>query len=397
MTGLPFQPPIAQMLAKPVGDEVPAPDSVAGGLRYDPKWDGFRILVFRDTDEQGRDRVVLQGRFDGSARSRSAKDLAYAFPEILPPLAQALPEGTVLDGELIIVRNGRLRFEELGMRLRPRSEEGGWKIRELSEQHPASFVAFDALAIAGEDLRGRPDAERRRRLEDLLASAAGPVHCSPTTTDAQRARAWFTVFEGAGLDGVIARPMDAPYAAGKRLLLKVKHRRTADVVIAGWRPYKQPGSAGQPVVGSLLLGLYDEAGGLHHVGVASSFTAARREQLLEELAPVGMQTLEGHPWAHWAQAGTADPSPGSGRRMPGAPSRWSGGKDLSWIPLRPELVAEVGYDHMQGERFRHVAKFLRWREDRTPASCTYSQLDRPVRFDLDEVLQGAQHAPEPGS
>ena len=342
--------------------------------------------------------MVLQGRY--STRSRSAKDLAYAFPEVVSAVAQLVPPGSVVDGELVIARNGRLHFDDLGMRLRPRSEEGGWKIKELSQDSPASVVAFDLLAVGGHDVRGLADRERRSALEDLLDGVPAPIHLSPTTTDQDTARDWFHLFEGAGLDGVIARPLASTYLEGKRTLLKVKHKRSADVVVAGWRPHKNPGPAGQPVVGSLLLGLYDDDGHLHHVGVASSFTAKRRIELLQEIAPVTLDHLADHPWAEWARqehpgSGTAPPSqarsPAAGsaaQRMPGAPSRWSGGKDLSWIPLRPELVAEVGYDHMQGNRFRHVAHFQRWRPDRSSDTCTYDQLDRPVRFDLDDVLNG---------
>lgn len=392
---LPFPPPIPQMLAKSVGEGVPAPDSVPGGLRYDPKWDGFRVLIFHDTTDEGSS-VVLQGRY--STRSRSAKDLAYAFPEVVSAVTQLVPPGSVVDGELVIARNGRLHFDDLGMRLRPRSEEGGWKIRELSQDFPASVVAFDLLAVGGQDFRGLADRERRSALEGLLDGVPAPIHLSPTTTDQDTAREWFHLFEGAGLDGVIARSLASAYMEGKRTLLKVKHKRSADVVVAGWRPHKNPGPDGQPVVGSLLLGLYDNDGQLHHVGVASSFTAERRIGLLQEIAPVALDDPSDHPWAEWArqeQLGSASPSPTrppaagpAAQRMPGAPSRWSGGKDLSWIPLRPDLVAEVGYDHMQGNRFRHVAHFQRWRPDRSSDTCAYAQLDRPVRFDLDDVLSG---------
>ena len=368
MSAIPFAPGVAPMLAKPAGNQVPAPQLRQGGFLYEPKWDGFRAIIFRDTDS-----VVIQ--------PRRADDLGYAFPEVVAQAMSQLPPGTVVDGELVSAHDGRLWFEELGMRLRPRSEAGGWKIAELAQQYPASFVAFDLLAVAGADLRGEPNRARRAALESLASGWQPPIHLSPATLDPEVARHWFEVFEGAGLDGVIARPLDAPYEPGKRTLLKVKHARTADVVVAGWRPYKTSGTDGAAVVGSLLLGLYDDAGRLHHVGVASSFTAPRRAELVAELAPFADPDPADHPWRDWMRM-SATPS----QRVPGAPSRWSGGKDLSWTPLRAELVAEVGYDHMEGDRFRHVASFKRWRPDRAPASCTYEQLERPVRFDLAEVL-----------
>lgn len=267
MATLPFDPPVAPMLAKPAGSEVPAPGTVDGGLLYEPKWDGFRALLFR-----GPDSVVIQ--------PRRAGDLAYAFPEVVQAAVELLPPGTVVDGELVSAHDGRLWFEELGLRLRPRSEAGGWKIAELAEQYPASYVAFDVLADRGEDLREQPNQRRRQALEALTTDWQGPFYRSPATTDPDLAREWFRDFEGAGLDGVIARPNRASYMPGKRTLLKVKHARTADVVVAGWRPHKQPGPDGQPVVGSLLLGLYDGAGSLHHVGVAASFAAKRRAALV---------------------------------------------------------------------------------------------------------------------
>lgn len=343
MTALPFAPPIPPMLAKPSTGPFPI-----GDVTYEPKWDGFRALLFRDTDS-----VVIQ--------PRRADDLAYAFPEVVAAALAQLPPGTVLDGELVSAHDGRLWFEELGLRLRPRSEAGNWKITQLSEQYPASFVAFDALAVRGRDLRGESNSARRQALERVPLTA--PYYRSPTTADPTVAQLWFTQFEGAGLDGIIVRPNAAPYQPGKRVLLKIKHARTADVVVVGWRPYKNPGPDGQPIVGSLLLGLYDDAGSLHHVGVASAFSAARRAALVEELGPAAQQ-----------------------QQAPGAPSRWTGGKDLSWWALQTPRVAEVGYDHLEGHRFRHVASFKRWRPDRDPASCTYGQLERPVGFDLSQVL-----------
>ncbi|MEZ5116986.1 MAG: ATP-dependent DNA ligase [Candidatus Nanopelagicales bacterium] len=365
---LPVLPPVSPMLAKPTGARVPAPDSVAGGLAYEPKWDGFRCVLFRDGDD-----VVVQGR--------SGDDLAYAFPEMVDAARRLLPERVVLDGELVVVVDDRLSFESLTKRIRPRKEAGGWKIAELAEQWPTSYVAFDLLADDDTDLRERAYADRRDRLEQLLHTVPAPFHLTPVTRDPDEARRWFEVFEGAGLDGVIAKPLADPYREGVRALLKVKHARTADVVVAGWRAHKQPGPDGQPVVGSLLLGLYDDAGRLHHVGVASSFTAARRADLVDELAAYALDDLSEHPWSEWADA----QAHASGR-MPGAVSRWTGGKDLSWTPLRPDLVAEVGYDHLEGDRFRHVAQWKRWRPDRDPLSCTYDQLERPVRFDLASIL-----------
>lgn len=352
------------MLAKPAGEVFPT----SKNMLYQPKWDGFRIIVFSSGDE-----VVLQ--------PRRADDLAYAFPEVVAAVRDQIPSGTVLDGELVSAHDGQLWFEELGMRLRPRSEEGGWKIAELAEEYPASLVAFDLLAVRGRDLREQPDAQRQAALTELAQGWTAPVYRSPLTRDRDLAQRWFEQFEGAGLDGVIARPGDQEYLPGKRALLKVKHKRTADVVVAGWREHKNPGPDGEPVVGSLLLGLYDESGRLHQVGVASSFTAKRRRELVNEISSHAQAPSQAHPWTGESA------SDHELTRVPGAVSRWTGNKDLSWHPLRPELVAEVGYDHMQGDRFRHVASFKRWRPDRDASSCTYEQLDRPVRFDLDEVLR----------
>lgn len=354
-------PPVAPMLAKPLGSSVP----VDGDWMFEPKWDGFRCLIFRAADQ-----VYVQ--------SRSGEDLAYAFPEVVAAALQGLPEYIVMDGELVIADQGRLWFELLGQRIRPRSEAGGWKITELSEQHPASYVAFDLLALGSDDLRGLPQSQRRDRLESVPLHA--PFHVTPMTRDPVVAGQWFDMFEGAGLDGVIAKPPDLPYQPGKRALAKVKHARSADVVVAGWRAHKSSGADGQPVVGSLLLGLFDDSGVLHNVGAAASFSVARRAELAAELAPLAVADDEPHPW-RWGESDAAG-------RVPGAPSRWTGSKDLSFHLLRPSLVAEVGYDHMEGTRFRHVAKLLRFRPDRQPSSCTFDQLEQPPGFDLHQVVPG---------
>jgi ATP-dependent DNA ligase len=346
------------MLAKAVGDTVPE----IRGLLYEPKWDGFRCLIFRD--DAG---VVLQ--------SRKEEDFSYLFPEVVE-VAKQLPVGTTLDGELVIVGESGLEFDLLGNRIRPRSEAGGWKIAELSQQTPARFVAFDLLAHDGRDISGEPFAERRAALESL--ELPPDMHLTPITDDPAVAREWFNLFEGAGLDGVVCKPADAPYTPGKRTMLKVKHVRTADVVVAGWRPYKNPAPDGSEMVGALLLGLYDESGVLHNVGAAGAFSRENRIALAKELAPIEIGPDDEHPWK-WA---------GDGQRVPGMQSRWTGKKDMGFHPLRPVLVAEVKYDHMQGDRFRHVASFMRWRPDREPLSCTYDQLERPVKFDLAAVLAG---------
>ncbi len=354
-------PPVSPMLAKPLGSSVP----VAGDWLFEPKWDGFRCLIFRDGDH-----VFVQ--------SRSGEDLAYAFPEVVEAALTVLPERIALDGELVIAEQDRLWFELLGQRIRPRSEAGGWKIAELAAQHPASYVAFDLLSLADEDFMGQPQVRRREVLESVELSP--PFHLTPVTADAAMASRWFEMFEGAGLDGVIAKPPDLPYQPGKRVLGKIKHARSADVVVAGWRAHKSPGPDGEPVVGSLLLGLFDDAGVLHNVGAAASFSVARRAELAAELAPLAVAADEPHPW-RWGESDAAG-------RVPGGPSRWTGGKDLSFHLLRPTLVAEVGYDHMEGTRFRHVAKLLRFRPDRRPESCTFAQLDQPISFELGDVVPG---------
>ncbi|MYT27740.1 MULTISPECIES: ATP-dependent DNA ligase [unclassified Streptomyces] len=351
---LPVMPPVSPMLAKPVA-------KIPDGMQYEAKWDGFRVIVFRDGDEV-------------EIASRTTKSLSRYFPEVLAAARAQLPPRCVLDGEIVIAHEGRLHFEELLERIHPADS----RVRTLAARTPASLVAFDLLALDSASLLAEPQTARREALVEALRPARPPVHTAPATTDREMAQRWFAQFEGAGLDGVIAKPLDLPYRPGERVMYKVKHARTADCVVAGYRLHKSG-----PVVGSLLLGLHDEAGHLQHVGVCASFPMARRRALVEELAPLRMSADEagGHPWGDWA-----DEAAHAARRMPGGPSRWSGGKDLSWVPLRPELVCEVGYDHMEGSRFRHTAQFRRWRPDRTPESCTYAQLEEPVGYDLGELL-----------
>lgn len=355
---LPINPPVEPMLAKSVPRIPTAP-----GMTYEPKWDGFRCIVFRDGDE-----VELS--------SRGGKTMTRYFPEVIEQARRQLPERCAIDGELIVIRRDgpdgrpRLDFELLAQRIHPAAS----RVKLLAETTPADFVAFDLLALGDETLLDQPYPQRRARLEVALARVRPPMHVTQITTDPETAHRWFDVFEGAGLDGLIVKPAELPYRPGKRLMFKVKHARTADVVVAGFRWHKSG-----PVVGSLLLGLYDDAGTLHHIGVCASFTAARRAELIEELAPYRDVGAE-HPWVHGDH--------GRGQRIPGGPSRWSGTKNLDWEPLRPELVAEVGYDAMEGDRFRHTAQFVRWRPDRDPRSCGYDQLDRPIRFDVDKVLRG---------
>jgi len=334
------------------------------GWQFEPKWDGFRTLVFRDGDE-----LLLQ--------SRDEKPMNRYFPELLEPLATALPDRCVLDGEIVIVGAGGLDFEGLLLRIHPAAS----RVKLLAEQTPASFVAWDLLALDDEDLREEPLAQRRERLEQVLAGAAPPVHLSPATRDRALAEDWFRRFEGAGLDGVMAKRLDEPYRAGERTMLKVKHRRTADCVVAGFRWHKNGRGT---MVGSLLLGLYDDAGTLHHVGVTAAFTQARRKELVDELAPLRENALERHPWREWAEAG--EEAAAKGQRMPGATSRWNRGKDLSWEPVRPERVCEVAYDHMQGTRFRHGAQFVRWRPDKRPSDCRYDQLEVTPAYELERVF-----------
>ena len=332
------------MLAKGAED-LPA----AGGWLFEPKWDGFRCIVVRDGDS-----VDLT--------SRGSRPFTRYFPELLEPLRAQLPQRCAVDGELLVVDGEVLDFDALQQRIHPAAS----RVKMLSETTPARFVAFDLLALDGEDLLAAPFAERRQRLEDLLAEAAPPLHLTPITDDVETARDWFTRFEGAGLDGVVAKRVDGAYEPGKRGWVKVKHQRTADMVVAGFRWHKD--GAG---VGSLMLGLYDDQDNLHSVGVASSFTAKQRAALVEELAPYRVDALENHPWGAWADASAQ----AGGTRLPGAVSRWSGGKDQSWEPLRIERVAEVTFNQLTAGRLRHPAKFLRWRHDRDPASCRYDQLE----------------------
>lgn len=346
-------PPVKPMLAKSVARIPP-------GMHYEAKWDGFRAIVFRDGGE------VELG-------SRTGKPLTRYFPELVEALKDRVPERCVLDGEIVIARDGRLDFDALTERIHPAES----RVRTLAERTPASFVAFDLLALADESLLDVPLGDRRALLERALSGATAPVHLAPATTDIDVAQRWFEQYEGAGLDGVVAKPLDLRYRPDERAMFKIKHERTADAVVAGYRLHKSG-----PVVGSLLLGLYDGQGALQHVGVSAAFTMKRRAELIDELAPLRMDDPAGHPWAAWAEEAAHESA-----RLPGAPSRWSGKKDLSWVPLRPERVAEVAYDHMEnGARFRHTARFRRWRPDRTPESCTYAQLEEPVRYDLAEIL-----------
>jgi ATP-dependent DNA ligase len=352
-------PPVRPMLAKLVARIPP-------GMLYEAKWDGFRAIVFRDGDE------VEIG-------SRSGKPLTRYFPELVTGLRERLPERCVVDGEIVIARAGHLDFDALTERIHPAAS----RVRLLAERTPASFVAFDLLALGDRSLLDTPLRERRAALADALRDTHQPVFVAPATDDIELAREWYDRYEGAGLDGVVAKPFDLAYRPDERVMFKIKHERTADCVVAGLRHHKTG-----PVVGSLLLGLHDDAGTLHHVGVCAAFPMARRRELMDELAPLLMESVEGHPWAAWTEEAAHELS-----RMPGAPSRWTGQKDLSWLPLRPERVCEVAYEHMQGDRFRHTARFRRWRPDRVPRECTYAQLEEPVGYDLAEVLRPPGHGP----
>ena len=345
---LPVNPPVLPMLAKRVNELPPGANWI-----FEPKWDGFRAVVFRDGDE-----ILIQ--------SRDEKSLNRYFPELLEPLGLQLPARCVLDGEIVIAKDGTLDFDALQLRIHPAAS----RVKLLSTEIPASIVLFDVLSEGDRDLRGMPFRDRRRILESLFSSASPPLHLTPVTAALGRAQDWFRRFEGAGLDGVIAKPVEGAYELNKRVMLKIKHERECDCVVAGFRWHKKGNGA---AIGSLLLGLFDESGALQHVGVCASFTDKKRRELVEFLAPYRRNALAAHPWKGWAEQeatiGDAE------HRMPGAQSRWSGGKDLSWEPLRPELVVEVAYDHMQGNRFRHTAQFRRWRMDKKPSDCTYDQLE----------------------
>jgi ATP-dependent DNA ligase len=351
------------MLAKRV-DDIPA----GATWIFEPKWDGFRALVFRDRDE-----IQIQ--------SRDEKPLNRYFPELVDTLQRQLPARCVLDGEIVIAKNGGLDFEALQLRLHPAAS----RVKLLSQQIPASIVFFDLLSDGDRDLRGEPFENRRRRLEQLLKSAAPPIHLTPATRESGVAADWFRRFEGAGLDGVIAKPLAGTYQPDKRVMLKVKHERDCDCVVAGFRWYKK---GERTAVGSLLLGLFDDSGALQHVGVCASFTAEKRLELVDYLAPFRQNALADHPWKGWVDSITADGE--TGHRVPGGQSRWSQGKDLSWQPLRPELVVEVAYEHMQGSRFRHMAHFRRWRTDKKPSDCTYAQLEVIPPQELAEIFAGGR-------
>ena len=346
-------PPTEPMLAK-LADALPE-----GEFLYEPKWDGFRSLIFRSGND-----VFIQ--------SRDLKPLDRYFPELHEALIEQLPDGCVLDGEIVITTSHGLDFELLQLRLHPAAS----RVNKLAKETPASFVAFDLLAENGASLMDAPQHERRKRLEGLLSDKTTPIFITPCTRDVGTATQWLDEFEGAGLDGVIAKPVNLTYQPGKRAMLKIKHARTADCVVAGFRWYK----GGQDLVGSLLLGLYDDNGRLQHVGVTSSFTKVRRAELVQELAPLRVNALENHPWAEWASFA------GETNRMPGGQSRWSAGKDLSWEPVRIERVCEVKYDHLQGDRFRHATTFLRWRLDKQPQDCRYDQLEVTKPYHLDKVF-----------
>jgi ATP-dependent DNA ligase len=355
------------MLAK-LAEDIPTTD----GLLFEPKWDGFRAIVFRsDTD------VYIQ--------SRDLKPLDRYFPELHEALLERLPPGCVVDGEIVIATPNGLDFDALQLRLHPAAS----RVAKLAAAMPSSFVGFDLLAVDGASIMERPQSERRAALERLLANVQPPVHLTPMTRDRAVAAEWLKHFEGAGLDGVIAKPETATYQPGKRAMFKIKHARTADCVVSGFRWHKKaPG-----IVGSLLLGLFDDQGRLHHVGVTSSFTMTKRKQLVEELEPLRTNAMEQHPWREWVEAMTAttpEEMAKVGTRMPGGHSRWSAGKDLSWEPLRIERVCEVKYDHMQGDRFRHAATFLRWRDDKPPQDCTYAQLEVTPPYELASVFGAAE-------
>jgi ATP-dependent DNA ligase len=357
----PIDPPIEPMLAK-LADELPA----GGSFLYEPKWDGFRAIVFR-------------GDADVYIQSRDSRPLDRYFPEMHEVFLAALPPGCVIDGEMVIATPQGLDFDRLQLRLHPAASRAA----KLAQETPASFVAFDLLAVDNHSLMSAPQHERRVQLERLLAKVHPPLYLTPMTRDRDVAAEWLQRFEGAGLDGVIAKPVDGIYQPGKRAMIKIKHARTADCVVAGFRWHK----SGEDTVGSLLLGLYDGRGKLQHVGVTASFTMQKRKELAVELAPLRRNAMTDHPWREWAAAGGADMT-----RMPGGQSRWSAGKDLSWQPLRIERVCEVKYDHLQGDRFRHAAIFLRWRPDKAPADCRYDQLEVTTPYELEKVFGAARQS-----
>lgn len=348
LENLPFQPPIRPMLAKAVVG-IPERDDLA----FEPKWDGFRCIVFRDGNE------VHLG-------SRNSKPLTRYFPELVDPIRDQMPDRVIFDCEIIVSIDNHLEFDQLQQRIHPAES----RVNKLAEETPAEIVAFDLLALGDRDLRDAPFGERRQLLESVFADVVAPLHLTPVTRDHDVARKWFIDFEGAGLDGLIAKPLAEPYAENKRSQLKVKHIRSADAVVAGYRIHKDGNG-----VGSLLLGLFDGDGGLRHVGVAASFTAVRRAELLDELAPLTENALENHPWASWSEGGAQQQH------------RWNANKDMGWHPVRPEWVAEVKYGSTLNGRFREVTKMLRWRHDKEPAQCDYDQLDEPVPIGLDKVLK----------
>ena len=349
-----IDPPIEPMLAK-LAEDLPAGE----GFLYEPKWDGFRAIVFRGTAD-----VFIQ--------SRDLRPLDRYFPELHDTLMTRLPAGCVVDGEIVVVTSDGLDFDALQLRLHPAAS----RVAKLAHTTPASFVAFDLLAVDDRDVRSKAQRERRALLERLLVKAEAPIHLTPVTGNRALASDWLARFEGAGLDGVVAKPADEAYQPGKRAMFKVKHVRTADCVVAGFRWHK----SGKDAIGSLLLGLYDDTDRLQHVGVTSAFTMATRKQLAEELAPLRQNAMENHPWREWAGAAAIE------SRMPGGQSRWSAGKDLSWEPLRIERDCEVKYDHLQGDRFRHATIFLRWRPDKRPRDCRYDQLEVTTPYELEKVF-----------
>lgn len=351
-------PPVAPMLAKSVA-------TIPPGASYEPKWDGFRSLIFRDGD-------------DVEFGSRNEKPMTRYFPELVEAVMAELPERCVLDGEIVIATENGLDFEALQQRIHPAVS----RVTMLSVKTPASFIAFDLLALGDDDYTGRPFSERRVALERVLADVKAPIHLTPTTTDLDVANRWFVELEGAHLDGVIAKPLEGTYQPDKRVMFKIKHVRTADCVLAGFRWHKTSTEA-QPLVGSLLLGLYNDEGKLQHVGVVGAFTAARRAELVGELEHLLPGNGEDHPWQEWSSAEAHQ-----SQRLPGNVSRWNATKDLSFVPLRPERVLEVKYEHMEGTRFRHLAHFVRWRDDRTPQSCTYEQLELPLTYALGDIVPG---------